>query len=126
MDADKHQSFLQVDFNDFIVKFSLMVILSLLIALIKHSQITRSNKFAITLQYLEKEVMDGVHFLRADKHLNFYNLALSFLTEVTGHVQSTLNKNLITFLQCLKKKYLISSVENKKLCIQKVTGDKFF
>ena len=103
-----------------------MVILSLLIALIKHSQITRSNKFAITLQYLEKEVMDGVHFLRADKHLNFYNLALSFLTEVTGHVQSTLNKNLITFLQCLKKKYLISSVENKKLCIQKVTGDKFF
>ena len=103
-----------------------MVILSLLIALIKHSQITRSNKFAITLQYLEKEVMDGVHFLRVDKHLNFYNLALSFLIEVTGHVQSTLNKNLITFLQCLKQKYLISSVENKKLCIQKVTGDKFF
>ena len=81
-----------------------MVILTLLIGLIKHSQITQSNKFAITLQYLEKEVMDGVHFLNVDKHLSFCNLALSFLMEVTRHLQSTQNKKLIRFLQCLKKK----------------------
>ena len=81
-----------------------MVILTLLIGLIKHSQITQSNKFAITLQYLEKEVMDGVHFLHVDKHLSFCNLALSFLMEVTRHLQSTQNKKLIRFLQCLKKK----------------------
>ena len=80
------------------------MILSLLISLIKHSQITQSNKFAITLQYLEKEVMDGVHFLHVDKHLSFYNLALSFLMEVTRHVQSAQNEKLIRFLQCLKKK----------------------
>ena len=48
-----------------------MVILPLLIGMIKHSQITQSNKFAISLQYLEKEVMKGVHFLHADKHLTF-------------------------------------------------------
>ena len=43
-----------------------MVKLSLLIGMIKHSQITQSNKFAISLQYLEKKVMYGVHFLHAD------------------------------------------------------------
>ena len=43
-----------------------MVILSLLIGMIKHSQITQGDKFAIPLQYLEKKVMHGVHFLHAD------------------------------------------------------------
>ena len=81
--ADKYQNFLELDFNALIIKVSLMVILSLPIGMIKHSQITQSNKFAISIQYLEKEVMDGVHFLHADKHLSFYNLASSFLMEVT-------------------------------------------
>ena len=103
-----------------------MAILALLIGMIKHSQITQSNTFAISLQYLKKEVMDGVHFLHADKHRSFYKLAFSFLIKVTRHVQSTPNKKLVIFLQYLKKKnYLISSVENKKLFIQKVTGDEF-
>ena len=48
--ADKHQSFLQVDFK--------MLILSLLMDMIKHSPITQSGKFAISLQPLKKEVMD--------------------------------------------------------------------
>ena len=81
-----------------------MVILPLLIGMIKHSQITQSNKLAVSLQYLEKEVMKGVHFLHADKHLGFYKLALLFLVEVTRHVQSTQNRNLVMFLQYLKKK----------------------
>ena len=68
--ADKHQSFLQVGFNK--------VILSSLMGMVKHSQSTQSNKCAISLQYLKKEVRDGVHFLHADKNQIFYNLALSF------------------------------------------------
>ena len=44
--ADKHQSFLQVDFNTLAIKVSYSVILSLLIGMIKHSQSTQS------LQYL--------------------------------------------------------------------------
>ena len=82
-----------------------MVILPLLIGMIKHSQITQSDKFAISLQYLEKEVMEGVHFLHADKHLSFYKLALSFLVDVIRHVQSTQNRKLVMFLQYLQKKY---------------------
>ena len=47
--------------------------------MIKYSQSTQSDKFAIFSQYLRKEVRDGVHFLHADKHQSFYKLALSFL-----------------------------------------------
>ena len=83
--ADKHQSFLQVDFNTLGIKISLKVILSLLMSMIKHSQRTQSNMFAISLQYLKKEVRNGIHFLHACKHQSFYKLVLSFLMEVARH-----------------------------------------
>ena len=66
--VDKHQSFLQVDFNTLGIKDAYKVILSLLLGMIKHSQSTQSNKFAISLQYLKKEVRKGVPFLHADEH----------------------------------------------------------
>ena len=50
--ADKHQSFLQVDFNTLGITISYKVIQSLLMGMIKHSQSNKSNKFAISLQYL--------------------------------------------------------------------------
>ena len=59
--ADKHQSFLQVDFNILGIKVSYKVVLSLLISRIKHSQSTQSNKFTISLQYLKKKL--GVEFI---------------------------------------------------------------
>ena len=100
--ADKHQSFLQVDFNNLGIKVSYKVILSLLIVIIKHSQSTQSNKFAIYLQYIKKEISNGIHFLHADKHQSFYKLALSFLMEVDRHVQITQNRK-SNFLQYFKK-----------------------
>ena len=53
-------------------------LLSLLMGMIKHPQSTQSNKIAISLQYLTKELRDGVHFLHADEHQSFYKLRLSF------------------------------------------------
>ena len=44
--------------------------------MIKYSQNTQINKFAISLQYLKKEVREGVYFLHVDKHQSFYELAL--------------------------------------------------
>ena len=38
LNADKHQSFLQVDFNTFGIKISYNVILALLMGTIRHSQ----------------------------------------------------------------------------------------
>ena len=52
--VDKHQSFLQLDFNTLGIKDTYKVILSLLLGMIKHSQSTQSNKFVISLQYLKK------------------------------------------------------------------------
>ena len=46
--ADKHQSFLQVDFNTLGIKDSYKLILSLLMCMIKDLQSTQSNKFAIS------------------------------------------------------------------------------
>ena len=74
--------------------------------MVKHSQSTRNNKFAIPSQYFKKEVRDGVPFLHANKHQTFYKLAISFLMEVARHVQSTQKRKLVTFLQYIKKKLL--------------------
>ena len=60
--ADKHQSLLQVDFSTLVIKVSYKVILTLLMSMIKHSQSTKSNQFIIFLQYLKKEVRNGVYF----------------------------------------------------------------
>ena len=83
------------------------LIVSLWLCVARHAQSTLNIKFSISLQYLEREVRNGVHFLHADKHQSFYNLALSFLMEVVRHVQSTQNKRLVIFLQYIKKKVLL-------------------
>ena len=97
LNADKHHSFLQDGFNTLGIKVSYKVILSLLMGMIMHSQNTQSNKFALSLHYLKKEVRNEVHFLHADKHQSFYKLAL-FLMEVARHVQSNQNGKLVIFL----------------------------
>ena len=95
---------LQVAFQHFGlgIKVSYRVILSLLMGLIQHCQSSQSNKYGISWQYLKKEVMNGVHFLHADKHQSSYNLALSFLMEVARHVQSIQNRKSVMFLQYIK------------------------
>ena len=84
--ADKHESLLQIDSmvfmgivkhyqcfqnSEFASKFPTSLILSLLLCMTEHSQITHSNKLSICLQYLKKEVRNGGHFWHADKRLSF-------------------------------------------------------
>ena len=71
--------------------------------MIKHSQITQLNKFAISLQQPKKDVRNGGHFGHGDKRQSFYKLVLSFLMEVARHVQNTQNRKLVIFFQCIKK-----------------------
>ena len=77
--------------------------LLLLMGLIKHSQITQSDKFAISLQYLKEEVRNGGHFWHADEYQSFSKLVLTFLMEVVRHVQNTQNRKLVIFLLYIKK-----------------------
>ena len=51
----------------------------MMVDLIKHSQSTESNKLAISLQYLKKEVRNGV------EDQNFYKLDYRFLMKIARH-----------------------------------------
>ena len=51
----KHQSFLQVDFNTLGIKDTYKMILSILLGIIKHSQSTQSNRFAIIFTISQKK-----------------------------------------------------------------------
>ena len=53
----KHQSFLQADLNTLGIKVFYKVILSLLMGMVKHDQSNQSNKIAMALQYLQKNVI---------------------------------------------------------------------
>ena len=68
--------------------------------MIRHSQITQSNKFALSLQYLKKWHANKRH---ANKRQSFCKLLLSLLMEVVIHVQNTLNRKLVIVLQYIKK-----------------------
>ena len=80
--VDKHQSFLQVDFNTLGIKDAYKVILycwgwsSIL-------KVLKVIGFQISLQYLKKEDMKGVQFLYAAEHQSFYKLGSLFLMEMT-------------------------------------------
>ena len=66
LNADKHQSGLQVDFNTLATKFGYKMTLLLLISMLKHSGIRQSKNFANLCN-----ISTGVYFLHADKHQSF-------------------------------------------------------
>ena len=57
-------NFLHADKQESLLKIDTMI----LMGMVKHSQSSRNSKFTMSLQYLEKEVLDEVDFLHADKH----------------------------------------------------------
>ena len=64
----------------------------------RHAQITWNNKFAISLQYVGKEVSDAVDFLHADKHESM----LQIDTKIFWWVWSSIAKvPKIASLRCL-------------------------
>ena len=54
-ELDKHQSFLQGDFNTLSIKVSYKAILPLLMGMIKYSQSTQNKKFALSLKYIKRK-----------------------------------------------------------------------
>ena len=51
----------------------------ILMKMVKHSQSSQNSKFAVSLQYLKKEVKDEVNFLHADKHESLLNIYFNVL-----------------------------------------------
>ena len=69
----------------------------------RHAQITQNKKFAISLQYLKKEVNDEVDFLHAGKHENLLQIDTMILMEMVKHFQSSQNSTFTMSVQYLKK-----------------------
>ena len=59
------------------------------------------NKFAISLQYLKKEVIDEVDFLHADKHESLIQIETMVLMGMAKHSQSSQNSKFAMSLQYL-------------------------
>ena len=70
----------------------------------RHAQITQNNKFAISLQYLKKELSDEVDFLHADKHESLLQIDSMILMGIVKHSQSSQNSKFPISLQYLRKK----------------------
>ena len=68
-----------------------------------HAQITQNNKFAISLQYLKKELSDEVDFLHADNHESLLKIDSIILIGIIKHSQSFQNGKFAMSLQYLKK-----------------------
>ena len=103
--ADKHQSFLQVDFNTLGIKDFYKVILSLLMAWSSMFKVLKVTSLQYLYNIWEKKL--GIEFIFCMQiNINFYKLALLFLMEVARHVQSTQNRKLVKFLQYIKKNVL--------------------
>ena len=73
------------------------------IAWSRHFQITQNNKFAISLQYVKKEVSDKVDFLLADKHGSFLQIDTMILMGMIKHSRSSQNSKSAISIEYLRK-----------------------
>ena len=83
MPAYKRQWFLQIE----------TTILGVCVA--RHPQITQHNKFAISLQYLKKEMSDEVDFLHAGKYESFLQIDTMILIGMLKYSQNSQNSKFV-------------------------------
>ena len=99
--ADKHKSLLQID-------------TMILMGMVKHSQSSQNSKFAMSLQYLKKEVRDEVDFLHVDKHQSFQQVDFNTLgIKVLYKAILSLLIGVIKVLKVTSLQYLYNISKNK-------------
>ena len=69
----------------------------------RHAQLTQYNKFAISVQYLKKDLSDEVESLHADKYESLLQIDRIILMGMDKHPQSSQNSEFAMSLQYLKK-----------------------
>ena len=67
------------------------------------SKLPKTKNFAISLQYLKKEMDVQVDFLHAGKHENLLQINTIILMEMVKHFQSSQNSKFTMSVQCFKK-----------------------
>ena len=83
------------------IKGFFKLLLSFYVCVARHPQITQNNKFALSLQYLKKELSDEVDLLHAGEHENLLRIDCMILIEMVKHPQSSLNSKFVLSLQYL-------------------------
>ena len=89
------------------VKGFLKLILSFSVCVASHPQITQNNKFAISLQYLKKEVRGEVDFLHAEKYESLLEIDAMIFVGLVKHSQSSQNSKFAISLSNISKKEVI-------------------
>ena len=76
------------------------LVASLWVCIARHAQNTQYNKFAISLQYLRKEMSDEIDFLHADKYEKLIKLQIDtmILMGMVKHSQSFQNNKFAMYL----------------------------
>ena len=82
-----------------------MLMLSFWVCVTRHAQSTQNNQFAISLQYLKKDVSDELDFLHADKHKSLLQIDTMTLMEICRHYQKSQNNEFSMHLQYFKKEF---------------------
>ena len=84
--------------------------------LARNAQITQNNKFAISLQYLKKEMSNEIEFLHTDKHESLLQIDAMILMGMVKHSQSSQNSILETkdSVQKIQKRALFYYKKVKK------------
>ena len=72
-------------------------------------KLPKITSFAISLQYLKKELGDEVDFLYADKHESLLQTDSMILMEILKHSQSPQNSKFAMSLQYLKKVFFLKN-----------------
>ena len=70
----------------------------------RHAQITQNRKFAISLQYLKRQVNDEVEFLHAGKHESLLQINTMILMEMVKYFENSQNSKFTMSVQRLKKR----------------------
>ena len=79
------------------------LIVTLWLGIVRHAQSTQNNKFAISLQYLEKEMSDQINFLHAYKHESLLRIDTIILIGMVKHFGGFQNNKFLMSLYYLKK-----------------------
>ena len=69
----------------------------------KHAQIILNKNFAISLQYLKREVNGKVEFMHPGKHANLLQIDTIILMDMIKHFRSSQNSKFTMSVEYLKK-----------------------
>ena len=102
----------------FRLQINVRLLLSFQVCVARHAQITQNNKFAVSLQYLKKELSHDVDFVHADKHESLLQIDSMIWMGMVKHSQSSKNSKFAMSLQYVRQQWADRFKIPKSGCLQ--------